>query len=106
MLESFAQPFHVFPDDMVVGRDCLFGVERRDSTATLAMELMWNSTKDSLGLVYSVNELCGYVRLLASSVPTMLAAGGYLLRIWYPLATMVKGDIRTHLVTYRTRSAV
>ena len=106
LLESFRQPFRVFPDDMLVGRDCLFGVERRDSSATLAVELVWNGTKGSRRLVHSVNKLCGCGKLLPSAVPAMLAAGGYLLRIWYWSATMVKGGIRIHLVTYRTRSAV
>lgn len=106
MLESFAQPFHVFPDDILVGRDCLFGVERRDSTATLAVELMWNGTKGSRSLIYSVNELCGCLSLPASSVPARLAEGGYLLRIWYSSETMDKADIRTHLITYGARSAV
>ena len=106
LLESFGQPFHVFPDDMLVGRDCLSRVERRDGTATLAVKLMWNGTKGSRRLVHSVNGLCGCVDLLPSPVPAMLAAGGYLLRIWYSSASMVKGDIRVHLTTYRTRSAV
>ena len=106
LLESFGQPFHVFPDDMLVGRDCLFRVERRDGTATLAVEAMWNGTEGSRRLVHSINGLCGCVKLLPSPVPAILAAGGYLLRIWYSSAIKVNGVVRIHLITYRARSAV
>ena len=46
-LESFGQPFYMFPDNVLVARDHHFRIERRDSTATLAVEVMWNSTEGS-----------------------------------------------------------
>ena len=46
-LESFGQPFYVFPNNVLVARDHLSRIERRDSTATLAVEVMWNGTKGS-----------------------------------------------------------
>ena len=70
LLESFGQPFRVFSDDMLVGGDCLFRVERVDSTTTLAMDVMWNGTKDSGRLVHPVRELSGCVNyFLALSLP-------------------------------------
>lgn len=49
---------------------------------------------------------CECLGLLPSPVPAIFAAGGYLLRIWYLSAIIVKGDIKIKLTAYRTRSAV